>query len=369
MKIAFIYLGQQGGGNSIQFLEFAKGLSLYSEVLCVLSNKSDEFPLWESEAEQNKRLFVLGVSTTKNAIKGGLEVLNFYKFHQIRKQINAFSPDVVYSAMGHPWERVIVPFLNCKFTIQSIHDVRRHQGEDTFFMKIVKSLFSYQSTKYVVFSEYSKRQLLDRLDEDKIWTLSLGCTNSLSQRRELDLKYYGRFLFFGRLIEYKGIDVLLNAMDSVIKRLPNIKLVLAGRGDLTKYKALLDRYSNNIELHNDWIQNEDIDNYFRHVDFVVAPYIDATQSGVVPLSYVFGKPVIVSNSGGLPEQVEKGKTGVVIETGDTDALADAIISFYKDEEELINKKKCAYDMSRSLTWAHTAKKLCDKILNHLNSTR
>lgn len=60
MKIAFIYLGQQGGGVSIEYLEYAKGLSLYSEVLCVLSNKSKEFPLWKTEANQNKRLSILG---------------------------------------------------------------------------------------------------------------------------------------------------------------------------------------------------------------------------------------------------------------------------------------------------------------------
>lgn len=361
MKIAFVYLGQQGGGVSIEYLEYAKGLSLYSEVLCVLSNKSKEYPLWETAAKHNNKLSILGISTTKDAIRGGLEVLNLYKFYHIRKQINMFAPDVIYSAMGHPWERVIIPFLKCKFTIQTIHDVRRHQGENTFFMKVVNSMFSYQSTKYVVFSDYSKKQLLDILDEDKIWTLSLGCTNSLSHNRELDLEYYGKFLFFGRLIEYKGIDVLLNATDRVIKEMPNVKLVLAGRGDLTKYTELLDRCKNNIELHNEWILNDDIDRFFRNVDFVVAPYVDATQSGIITLSYVFGKPVIVSNSGGLPEQVVNGETGVVIDKGNAAALADGILSFYKDHKELARKKEKAYNMSSILTWEHTAKQLVLKI--------
>lgn len=366
MKIAFIYLGQQGGGVSIEYLEYAKGLSLYSEVLCVLSNKSKEFPLWKTEANQNKRLSILGVSTTKNAIKGGLEVLNLYKFHHIRKQINMFAPDVIYSAMNHPWERVIVPFLRCKFNIQTIHDARRHQGENTFFIKVVDTLFNYRSTKYVVYSDYSKRQLLDRLDENMIWTLSLGCTNSMSQNRELDLNYYGRFLFFGRLIEYKGIDILLNAMDKVIKELPYIKLVLAGRGDLTHYKVLLDRFKDNIELHNEWIQNIDIDRYFRNVDFVVAPYVDASQSGVVTLSYVFGKPVVVSNSGGLPEQVLDKETGIIINKGDVEALAEAIISMYKNYHRLIEMKKSAYEMSNTVTWGNTAKSLYEKIQDYLD---
>lgn len=361
LKILFIYLGQQGGGNSIQFLEYAKGLSHFSQVLCVISNKSDEFKIWEDEAERNLNMRVLGVTTTKNVFRGGIEILNFFKFHIIRNRINIFAPDAIYSVMDHPWERLIVPYLKCKFTIQSVHDVKHHQGENTFLAKFVKFLFSYESTKYVVFSDFSKKELAKSVDEDRIWTLPLGCTNSLSHKRELDLKFYGRILFFGRLIEYKGIDILLNSLNMVLQKCPTMKLVLAGRGDLSKYQYLIEKYKDNSELHNEWILNEDIDNYFRNVDFVVAPYIDATQSGVVPLSYVFGKPVIASNSGGLPEQIVEGKTGSVVAMGDVQALSDAIVDFYSDKSALEKKKECAFMMSKTLTWEYTAEMLYNYI--------
>lgn len=367
MKICFVYLGQQGGGTSIEYMEYAIGLSQYADILCVLSSKSDDFWRWTSQASENPRMTIIGVSTTKNVIKGGIEMLNWYKFHKIRKQINLFAPSVIYSPMGHPWERIIIPFLKCKFTIQSVHDVKRHQGENTLLAKLIKRLFSYESTRYVVFSNFSKIELSKSIDEDKIWSLPLGCTNSLSCKRELDLTFYGRFLFFGRLIEYKGIDVLLNSLELVFQKYPTIKLVLAGRGDLSSYQQLLSKYKDKIELHNEWILNEDIDKYFRNVDFVVAPYIDATQSGVVTLSYVFGKPVIVSNSGGLPEQVVEGKTGTVVQQSNVQALSNAILDFYSDKDALEKKKEGAFMKSKELTWEHTAKLLYEKIQDCLGN--
>lgn len=357
MKIVFIYLGQQGGGVSMEYLEYAIGLAHYANILCILSNKSDDYTKWVEKAETNNNMSVIGISTTKNAFWGGLQMLNPIKFYKIRRQINSFLPDVIYSPMGHPWERIIVPFLKCKFTVKSIHDVKYHKGENTMFSKILNFLFSYDSSRYVVFSKYSKHELAKIKNECKIWTLPLGCTISLSQDRKLDQTYYGRFLFFGRLIEYKGIDVLLRSLDKVFLSFPDVKLVLAGRGDLSKYKDMLIKHRDNIEVHNEWIQNVEIDGYFRNVDFVVAPYVDATQSGVVPLSYVFGKPVIVSNSGGLPEQVLDGKTGLIVKQGDSNALASAIISFYSNRNELIEMKKSAYEFAEKNSWEHTAELL------------
>ena len=98
----------------------------------------------------------------------------------------------------------------------------------------------------------------------------------------------------------------------------------------------------------------------------MAPYVDASQSGVVTLSYVFGKPVIVSNSGGLPEQVLDGKTGIIINKGDIEALTEAIISLYNDKDRLVDMKKSAVEMSNTVTWNNTAKSLLKRIQDYLD---
>ena len=134
---------------------------------------------------------------------------------------------------------------------------------------------------------------------------------------------------------------------------------MAGRGDLSKYDEIINHYQNNLEIHNEWILDEEVHKYFEDVDFVVAPYIDASQSGVVVLSYSYGKPVVVSNCGGLPEQVKEGETGIVIPPNDSKALAHAIIHMYADEEKLQNLKRASLSYSKQLTWEEAANVLYD----------
>lgn len=358
MRITAIYLSQQGGGAALDFLELAIGLSNHAEVLCVVSSESACFWRWEEEAKKNAKFRVLGIKTTKNPVKGLLSFLNFEKFHKIRKEINLFCPDVIYSHATHPWERAIVPYLKCKRVFKARHDINQHEGEDSLREKLEVILFLYKPEYYIVYSEFSKKELCKKgIDAKDIFTVSLGSCSLLSKTKNLDLTYYGRFLFFGRLIKYKGIDILLNSLPYVFKEHPEVKLVLAGRGDITEYEPLLTKYKDNIELHNEWILDEDVEKYYKDVDFVVAPYINATQSGVVPLSYYFGKPVIISDNGGLPEQVVEGETGSVFETGNSEQLAQLIISYFSDKEELKRKKQKSFVYSDEVSWNATAKRL------------
>jgi glycosyltransferase involved in cell wall biosynthesis len=63
---------------------------------------------------------------------------------------------------------------------------------------------------------------------------------------------------------------------------------------------------------------------------VVLPYVDASQSGVVPLAYTASKPVVATTVGGLPEIVEHGQTGLLVPPRDTAALAGAIVRLLQD---------------------------------------
>ena len=366
MKITAIYLSQQGGGAALDFLELAMGLAKCSQTLCIVSSESACYWRWLEAEKTINNLSVLGVKTTKNPIKGILSFCDLIKFHKIRKAINAFSPDVIYSHATHPWEKAIVPYLKCKTVFKALHDINLHEGENSLREKLQVSLFMYKPKYYVVYSEFSKKELCKRgINPEAIFTVSLGSCTLLSKTRTLDLKYYGRFLFFGRLIKYKGIDVLLKSLPEVVGAFPEVKLVLAGRGDITEYEDLINQYKNNIEIHNEWILDEDVEKYFKDIDFVVAPYINATQSGVVPLSYFFGKPVIISDNGGLPEQVVEGETGSVFKTGDSCQLASLIMQYLSDKEELTRKKKVSYDYSDEVSWDATARKL----YNHFTSIK
>jgi len=143
-------------------------------------------------------------------------------------------------------------------------------------------------------------------------------------------------LFFGFIRDYKGLDLLLNAMaDKRIRKL-NLKLIVAGEyyGNQAFYENLIRSkgIENQVVLKTAFIPHDDVKYFFGAVDLVVQPYKTATQSGISQLAYHFEKPMLVTNVGGLPEIVEHGKVGYVVEV-QVQAIADAIVDFFENERQ------------------------------------
>ncbi|MCB0651683.1 MAG: glycosyltransferase [Saprospiraceae bacterium] len=141
-------------------------------------------------------------------------------------------------------------------------------------------------------------------------------------------------LFFGFIRDYKGLDLLLEAIrDERIKALP-VKLIIAGEfyGDKEKYLQLIQKFDlqDKVVLHNHFIPNEQVKYYFGASDLVVQPYKSATQSGISQLAYHFETPMVVTRVGGLPEIVENGKVGYVVEVNAA-AVAEAVLDFFEKE--------------------------------------
>lgn len=139
-------------------------------------------------------------------------------------------------------------------------------------------------------------------------------------------------LFFGFIRQYKGLDLLLNAMaDERIKK-GNIKLLVAGEfyEDDKPYLQLIqeNNLQNQVILKTNFIPDSEVKYYLCSGDCVIQPYKNATQSGVTPLAYHFEKPMIVTNVGGLPSLVPNEKVGLVCEP-DPQSIADSILRFYQ----------------------------------------
>jgi glycosyltransferase involved in cell wall biosynthesis len=140
-------------------------------------------------------------------------------------------------------------------------------------------------------------------------------------------------LVFGHIVPYKGIEVLINAA-RVVRQISkkDVDIVIAGSGDTSHiHKILTDEDRRHIFIRNEWIPSNEIHDLFTRSKFLVLPYIDASQSGVLSLSYTFSKAVIVSRAGSLSEYVEHGKTGFIFDVNNTEQLANYIIQLYEDE--------------------------------------
>ena len=85
-------------------------------------------------------------------------------------------------------------------------------------------------------------------------------------------------------------------------------------------------------VHNEFISEACTADYFRRASVVVLPYIEASQSGVIPMAYSAAKPVVATTVGGLPEIVEDGRTGYLVAPRDAAQLADAVSRLLLDAQ-------------------------------------
>jgi glycosyltransferase involved in cell wall biosynthesis len=153
-------------------------------------------------------------------------------------------------------------------------------------------------------------------------------------RQELGIGAERVVLFFGFVRQYKGLDYLIRAMAPVNSRRP-VHLLVVGEFWTSEdyFVALAEQFGvrDRVTFVNRYVPNEDLGRYFGLADAVVLPYISATQSGVAQLAFGFGKPVITTRVGGLPEVVRDGQTGLIVPPQDWEALAEAILRFYDED--------------------------------------
>ncbi|MCX8020265.1 MAG: glycosyltransferase [Chitinophagaceae bacterium] len=140
------------------------------------------------------------------------------------------------------------------------------------------------------------------------------------------------FLFFGFIRNYKGLDLLLDAVALLKKKnlIHGMKFLIAGEFYENPQPYLEQIQSNGLQddvvLKNQFIPDEEVKYYFSAADGVVQPYRRATQSGVTPLAYHFEAPMIVTDVGGLPDRVPHGKAGLVCKP-EAESIADSLLKF------------------------------------------
>ncbi len=153
-------------------------------------------------------------------------------------------------------------------------------------------------------------------------------------RQKLGINEKYVLLFFGIVRKYKGLMTLLRAFPAILQRLSgNVRLIIAGEfyDDPRPYLSAISNSgcAEKITIENRYIPNEEMGIYFSAADVVVLPYESASQSGITQTAFGFGKPVISTQVGGLPETINPAKTGLLCRPNDPEKLAEAVIEFYR----------------------------------------
>jgi glycosyltransferase involved in cell wall biosynthesis len=358
-RIAVLFLGRKGAGPVYTY-EMICALSNYAELLVVLSSYIDNKDVWDKKAVEDKNIKPVYIKTYRSKCQFILSFFNAIRFIKIIKTINSYNPDMLYSAWVHYWDPFIYPFLKCKLKIKTIHDVEIKKGEDGMGWRYLRYFSFKHANKYIILSKKYRRNLVAKgIDENSIIVIPhAGFAYYKGQENEADVTFHNKLLFFGRIVEYKGLQVLFDALKLIIETNPKIKLVVAGDGDLSPYKKDIELLKENLEIYNRWIPNDEVKKYFNAADISVLPYTEATQSGIIPLSYSFSKPVIASNVGALAEQIIDKETGFLVEPNNPPALSEAILKLMTSPELLFKmSKKCGNYYRTELTWDSSAKKI------------
>lgn len=177
-------------------------------------------------------------------------------------------------------------------------------------------------------------------------------------------------LFFGFVRRYKGLDLLIEAFgDSRIKSM-GIKLIVAGEFYEPKngFTNQIDRLGigENVLIFDDYIPQGAVKNYFCAANLVAQTYRTATQSGVTQIAYHFGRPMLVTDVGGLAEIVPNGKVGYVAQP-EPKAIADALVRFFSENKEATFALQVAADKEK-FSWSRFAEEFI-KFSNSIHAKR
>jgi len=265
-----------------------------------------------------------------------LNPLNPITWARACKSVKDFSPALVIFQWWQPFFGLMIGTLVRLFhkkglrCIIECHNVFPH--ESTPFDRLLLKFALPPADAFITHSREEEADLLPLVPGKRISVASLptpgeffGGTNHARDGRTI--------LFFGKVRKYKGLDVLLAAMPKVLSQI-DCQLLIVGEfyDSIERYRELIHKLELEQDVHIDsrYVPNEEVVGIFDRADVLVLPYLSATQSAVAQIALRNGLPLIASRTGGLSEVVIENVNGLLFPPGNSNALADKIISYFSN---------------------------------------
>jgi len=285
--------------------------------------------------------------------------------------------DVVHAQW---WSYILAPIygtilaiakLRGKRTVLTLHNVDPH--ERAWWKKALHRAIFFLGDRFIVHSESNKGALqriygrsahvVSVISHGILKLAPLQGLSASAAKGSLGIPTESKtVLFFGNIRPYKGVEALLRSFPEVLAACTSTTLVVAGKpwSDWQPPDRLIDDLGvrSNVYLFLDFVPATKVEEFFAAADLVVLPYtrFDA-QSGVGALALSFGRPLIVTDVGGLPDLVKDPRA--VVPPGNPRALAEAIIRVLSDDSLRRKLEIDAEEVAARFSWGPIASRTAD----------
>ncbi|NGP75962.1 glycosyltransferase [Balneolaceae bacterium YR4-1] len=309
-----------------------------------------------------------------------LEVFHPYQpfnWRQVAEQIMEENPDYLLYSYWHP------------FFAPGFRKVLQHSKKINPVLKTVGIAHNIMPHEYFPLKKYLTERLLDKTD----------LTVLLSEQTESDFKelhtesqYMKLFhpiyelerpeadvdqlrtkygfhkddqivLFLGLVRDYKGVDILIEALNEILPKRERIKPLIVGEFYTDKSK-LLDQIDGQVKdrytIRDEFVSDKTMAELLTLSDLLVLPYKEASQSGVLANAIYFNLPALITDHPGLSEHLTHRHNGMICRPNDAQDLRYNIEAYF-DEQLKEKLSRNLEPLKEELSWEKFASRLVERM--------
>ncbi len=278
----------------------------------------------------------------------------FFVNTSMSKEIENDKPDIIHTIGLRSFQSIIAwrvsKKLNIPLVVSDQGGLTTHPflAESGFFLKTLYKIQDFFIKKIIndasvisVANEYEQKIFSSLNKKSRIEIIRNGVNlKKLVSKHNFKEKYQinsNFILFVGRFSKSKGIETLINAFSIVKNELKDSNIHLVIMGVDFGYQAEMEKLIKKLNLSEEIkvIKNpprDDVISAYGESEFLVLPS-QWELSPLVPLeSFAFKKPVISTNSHGIPYTVQNNKNGILVEPENSLELSNAIVKLLNDSE-------------------------------------
>jgi glycosyltransferase involved in cell wall biosynthesis len=309
-RVAFLYLGRRGGIARLAY-EMAVAATQHHQIdpLFVVSDSNELFGLMQT---------LSGVARSVKTFESNVGALTqTYRIPSLVQRLNAafneHRTETIVVLASHVWSPLIAPFLKttARRYVVVVHDADPHPGDVTGLAHGWLLREAAQADLVIALSGAVARGLSTRrrIPSDRIVTLFHPLLTYTEKRAKAvwDGERPLRLLFFGRMMDYKGLGIFTDAIELLQAQGLRVEATVAGNGQMNGRRERLEDLG--ATVINRWLHDQEISQLLQAHDAVVVTHTEASQSGCAAAALGAGLPVIATPVGGLMEQIAHDVSG------------------------------------------------------------